>query len=73
MKRAENREDDQADEHEMEMRDEIIAVLGLPIERGDRVTDPRQAREEKLHERGDAEEHRACPIGSGRHHASRSS
>ena len=41
MKRAENREDDQADKNEMKMRDEVIAVLGLPIERRDRVTHAR--------------------------------
>ena len=58
MHRAENREDDQADENEMEVRDQIITVLGLPIERGDRVADARQAGEEKLHERRDAKEHR---------------
>ena len=41
MKRAEDREDDQADKNEVEMCDQVVAVLRLPIERRDRMTDAR--------------------------------
>ena len=38
MERAEDREDDQTDKDEVEMRHEIVAVLRLPIERRRSVT-----------------------------------
>jgi hypothetical protein len=52
---AEDSEDDCAYRHKVEMRDEKIAVLSLPIERYHGMTYPGDSGEEKLDKKGDAE------------------
>src|SRR5882762_6719062 len=51
-------EDDRAHGDEMKMRDEIIAVLCLPIERHNRMADSGYAGAKELNEKGDAKQHR---------------
>ena len=48
MNGAQNREDDQSDKNEMEMSNQVITVLGLPIEWRDRVTHARLSAEKEL-------------------------
>src|SRR5262249_26539140 len=42
----------------MKMCNEVIAVLGLPIERRDRMTHARESADQELQQRCDAEKHR---------------
>src|SRR4029453_6683245 len=52
---AQDREDDQADKNVMKVRNEVIAVLGLPVERRDRVTDAGESADKKRQTRCKAE------------------
>src|SRR5207253_6417137 len=54
----EDREDQAADQDEVEVRDDEIRIGELPVERRDREHDPGQARAEELEQEGAAEEHR---------------
>src|SRR5882724_4802604 len=59
--RREDHEDDRPNNHIVEMGDDEIGVVQLPVERGGRQHDTGQAGDEELDEESEAEEH-----GSGK-------
>src|SRR5439155_18638210 len=63
-------ENDRADGDIVEMRDEEVAVLSLPIERHAGMTDSGEARDKELDEKGDAEQHRHLKSDSPAEHCS---
>src|SRR5208283_21835 len=56
--RAEDREEEPSDQHEMEVRDDEVGIVELPVEGRDGKHDARKPGAQELKKEGEAEEHR---------------
>ena len=71
MNGAKDGENNQPDRDKMEVRDQKVGVVRLPIERRHRVADSRKAGRNKLHDRGDAKQHRGAEPNLAANHRGR--